>query len=38
MYLEKIIILLDTHVPLKRINKYKLRFKSKPWVYKNQYQ
>ena len=27
MYLEKINILLDTYAPLKRINKYKLKFK-----------
>ena len=25
-------MLLDTYVPLKRINKYKLKFKSKPWI------
>ena len=24
-------MLLDTYAPLKRINKYKLKFKSKPW-------
>ena len=24
--------LLDTYVPLKRINKYKVKFKSKPWI------
>ena len=24
--------LLDTYAPLKRINKYKLKFKSKPWI------
>ena len=30
-YLEKINILLDTYAPLK-IDKYKLRFKSKPWI------
>ena len=29
-YLEKNNILLDTYVPLKRIDKCKLRFKSKP--------
>ena len=23
---------LDTHAPLKKINKYKLKFKSKPWI------
>ena len=22
----------DEHVPLKRVNKYKLKFKSKPWI------
>ena len=31
-YLEKINILLDDYAPLKRIDKYKLRFKSKPWI------
>ena len=25
-------ILLDEHAPLKRVNKYKLKFKSKPWI------
>ena len=25
-------MLLDTYVPLKRINKYKVKFKSKPWI------
>ena len=25
-------MLIDTHVSLKRINKYKLKFKSKPWI------
>ena len=25
-------MLLDTYAPLKRINKYKLQFKSKPWI------
>ena len=33
-------MLLDTFVPLKKINKYKLKFKSKPWIIlglKNQY-
>ena len=40
MYLDKINMLLDTHAPLKRINKYKMKYKSKPWItlaYKNQY-
>ena len=32
IYLDKINILLDTYAPLKRINKYKLKFKSKPWI------
>ena len=30
MYLDKINMLLNTYVPLKRINKYKLKYKSKP--------
>ena len=25
-------MLLHTYAPLKRINKYKLKFKSKPWI------
>ena len=32
MYLDKINLLLDTYGPLKRSNKYKLKFKSKPWI------
>ena len=32
LYLDKINTLLDTYAPLKRINKYKLKFKSKPWI------
>ena len=32
MYLDKINMLLNTHAPLKRINKDKLKFKSKPWL------
>ena len=32
MYLDKIYMLLDTYAPLKRINKHKLKFKSKPWI------
>ena len=32
IYLDKINMLLDTYGPLKRINKYKLKFKSKPWL------
>ena len=30
MYLDTINMLLDTYAPLKRINKYKLKFKYKP--------
>ena len=32
MYLDRINMLLDTYAPLKRINRYKLKFKSKPWI------
>ena len=32
MYLDRINMLLDTYAPLKRINKYQLKFKSKPWI------
>ena len=32
IYLDKINMLLDTYAPLKNINKYKLKFKSKPWI------
>ena len=31
-YLENINILFDTYAPLKRTDKYKLRFKSKSWI------
>ena len=31
-FLDKINMLLDTHAPLKRVKKYKLKFKSKPWI------
>ena len=31
-YLDKINMLLDTYAPLKIIYKYKLKFKSKPWI------
>ena len=24
--------ILDEHAPLKRVNKYELKFKSKPWI------
>ena len=32
IYLDKINMLLHTYAPPKRINKYKLKFKSKPWI------
>ena len=32
MYLDKINMLLDTYAPLKRVNKYKMKFKSKPRI------
>ena len=32
IYLDKINVSLDTYAPLNRINKYKLQFKSKPWI------
>ena len=32
MCLDKISMLLDTYAPLTRINKYKLKFKSKPFI------
>ena len=32
MFLDKINTLLDTYAPLKRIFKWKLKFKSKPWI------
>ena len=32
IYLDKTNILLDTYAPLKKINKYKLKFKSKTWI------
>ena len=31
-YLDKINMLLDTYAPLKKNIKYKLKFKSKPWI------
>ena len=30
MYLDKTNMLLDTYAPLQRVNKYKMKFKSKP--------
>ena len=32
MYSDKINFVIDTYAPLKRINKYELKFKSKPWI------
>ena len=32
MYLDAISMLLGTYAPLKRIKKYKFKFKSKPWI------
>ena len=32
IYLDKINLLLDAYASLKRINKYKLKFKFKPWI------
>ena len=32
MYFDKINRLLDAYAPLKRVNKYKMKFKSKPWI------
>ena len=32
MYLDKINVLLDTYAPPKRVNKYKMKCKSKPWI------
>ena len=32
MYLDKINLLLDAYALLKRVNKYKMKFKSKPWI------
>ena len=32
MYLDRINMLLDTFAPLKRVNKYNMKFKSKPWI------
>ena len=31
-FLDEINILLDTHAPLKRVKKCKLKFKPKPWI------
>ena len=32
IFLDKINMLLDTDAPLKRVKKYNLKFKSKPWI------
>ena len=32
IYLNKINMLLDSYAPLKKFNKCKLKFKSKPWI------
>ena len=32
MYLDQLNMLLDTYAPLKRVNKYRMKFKSKPWI------
>ena len=32
MFLDMINMLLDTYTPLKRVKKYQLKFKSKPWI------
>ena len=32
IYLHEINILFDTYALLKKIHKYKLKFKSKPWI------
>ena len=32
LYLANVISILDTYAPFKRVNKYKLRFKIKPWI------
>ena len=32
IYLNKINMLLDSYAPLKKFNKCKLQFKSKPWI------
>ena len=31
-FLNKMDSILDTHAPLKKVNKYKLKFKTKPWI------
>ena len=39
-FLDTLNMMLDTYAPLKKVKKYKLKFKSKPWItlgLKNQY-
>ena len=31
-FLDKINMLLGTYAPLKRVKKYKMKFRSKPWI------
>ena len=31
-FLNNINSIFDVHVPLKKVNKYKLKFKTKPWI------
>ena len=31
-FLNNINSILDVHAPLKKVNKYKLKFKTKPWI------
>ena len=31
-FLNNINSILDAHTPLKKVNKYKLKFKTKPWI------
>ena len=32
MHLDEINMMLDTYVPVKRMNKCKFKFKSRPWI------
>ena len=32
IFLDKINMFWDTYEPLQRVNKYKMKFKSKPWI------
>ena len=32
IFLNKMDSILNTHAPLKKVNKYKLKFKTKPWI------